>query len=223
LRTTRVSCVYDGCGTNDRRRAAEGCREVQAPAGQKGEPAATHGGLPRVGSKTGRVIAMLKREAGTKRRYWRGLLLLELVRASTAVPSQRRPRSLTAARRRQRAAGATAVAETGALNDVWESLKTFLLALGDDVHMKELEHYVAFRRLRNFVCVTKHNSYLQIWTRLDPSSVPLEKGFTRDVSHLGHAGTGNLEVPHQEFRRSGAGPAAAPAQLPRCVILPGDR
>jgi putative ABC transport system permease protein len=35
---------------------------------------------------------------------------------------------------------------------------------------------------------------LQIWTRLDPSSVTLESGFTRDVSQLGHAGTGDLEI-----------------------------
>jgi hypothetical protein len=26
------------------------------------------------------------------------------------------------------------------------------------------------------------------------SSVPLEEGFTRDVSRIGHAGTGNLEI-----------------------------
>jgi predicted transport protein len=28
----------------------------------------------------------------------------------------------------------------------------------------------------------------------DPSSIPLEMGFTRDVSQLGHAGTGDLEI-----------------------------
>lgn len=39
------------------------------------------------------------------------------------------------------------------LQDVWESLKAFVLALGDDVQMKELEQYVAFRRLKNFACV----------------------------------------------------------------------
>src|ERR1700689_3251913 len=79
------------------------------------------------------------------RRYGGGLLLLELVRASTATPGQRRPSSGTAARNRHVAAD-SGVAELKAMNDVWESLKAFLLALGDDVHMKELEHYVAFRR-----------------------------------------------------------------------------
>src|ERR1700733_5447850 len=41
----------------------------------------------------------------------------------------------------------------------------------------------------NFSC-QKH----QVWTRLNPSSVPLEEGFPRDVSHVGHAGTGDLEI-----------------------------
>ncbi len=35
---------------------------------------------------------------------------------------------------------------------------------------------------------------LQVWVKLDPSSVALEEGFTRDVSDLGHTGTGKLEI-----------------------------
>jgi predicted transport protein len=35
---------------------------------------------------------------------------------------------------------------------------------------------------------------LQIWTKVDPSSLELEEGFTRDVTHIGHLGTGNLEI-----------------------------
>jgi predicted transport protein len=42
--------------------------------------------------------------------------------------------------------------ETKTLRDVWESLKAFVLALGDNVQMKELKHHVAFRRLKNFAC-----------------------------------------------------------------------
>jgi predicted transport protein len=85
-------------------------------------------------------------------------------------------------------------AEPKAIEDVWESLKAFLLALGDDVQMRELEHYIAFRRLKNFACVKLRGKDVQVWLRLDPSSVPLEEGFTRDVSQIGHAGTGDLEI-----------------------------
>src|SRR3984957_9134842 len=68
------------------------------------------------------------------RRYGGDLLLLELVRASTTVPTQRRYHSIEAAQEKQRTAE---TADTGtepkAVQDVWESLKAFLSALGDDV------------------------------------------------------------------------------------------
>ena len=80
------------------------------------------------------------------------------------------------------------------LQDVWESLKAFLLALGDDVTMKELEHYIAFRRIKNFACVKILHSELQIWAKVDPANVELQDGFTRDVTNVGHLGTGNLEI-----------------------------
>ena len=126
------------------------------------------------------------------RRYGGDLLLLELIRGSTAVPSQKRSTSRDI--NKERPPAADTVVEPDAIQDVWESLKAFLLALGDDVQMKELEHYTAFRRLKNFVCVTQQSKNLQVWVKLDPSSVLLEDGFTRDVSELGHTGTGNLEI-----------------------------
>jgi predicted transport protein len=49
------------------------------------------------------------------------------------------------------------------VQDMFEGLKAYLLALGDDVQM-------------------------------NPDSVALEHGFTRDVRNVGHWGTGDLEV-----------------------------
>lgn len=129
------------------------------------------------------------------RRYGGDLLLLELVRASTTIPNRQRSHANEPTGEKQPAAGtAWTDVESKALRDVWESLKAFLMALGDDVQMKELEHYIAFRRLKNLACVKQLNRHLLVWTRLDPSSVPAEEGFTRDVSQLGHAGTGDLEI-----------------------------
>jgi predicted transport protein len=129
------------------------------------------------------------------RRYGSNLLLLELVRSSAAGPARTRSRHTEPART-PAAEGEPPGPLSGSqsLEDLWESLKAFLLALGDDVEMKELEQYVAFRRLKNFACVKVRARDIQVWTRLDPSSVVLEEGFTRDVSRIGHAGTGNLEI-----------------------------
>jgi predicted transport protein len=129
------------------------------------------------------------------RRYSGDLLLLELVRANTTAPNQRRSPGGERVKETQDAAGnAETGAEAKAVQDLWESLKAFLLALGDDIQVKQLEQYVAFRRIKNFVCVKQLSKSLLVWTKLDPSSVTLEEGFTRDVSQLGHAGTGDLEI-----------------------------
>ena len=128
------------------------------------------------------------------RRYGGDLLLLELVRTSSAAPSQKRSHTGEAKEKQPAANAAEADAASKALNDVWESLRAFLETLGDDVSVIELEHYVAFRRLKNFACVKRQNKELLVWARLDPSTVTLEDGFTRDVSKIGHAGTGDLEI-----------------------------
>lgn len=80
---------------------------------------------------------------------------------------------------------------------LFEQTRSFILAQGDDIIEKPLKLYVAFRRLKNFVCmslVSKQDPHLFLILRLDPQSVELEKGFTRDVSDIGHWGTGDLEV-----------------------------
>src|SRR5579862_6212694 len=105
------------------------------------------------------------------RRYGGNLLLLELVRASTTVPNPRRSRADEIPEEKQTAQTTETLAEPKAILDIWELLKAFLLALGDDVQMKELEKYTAFRRLKNFACVKLHSKDVQVWVRLDPSSV----------------------------------------------------
>ena len=80
--------------------------------------------------------------------------------------------------------------------DRFETLKDFLIALGDDVQMKTLKHYFAFKRIKNFACVeiqTQTRNIL-VHVKVDPDSVTLENGFTRDVQNVWHFGTGDLEI-----------------------------
>jgi predicted transport protein len=82
------------------------------------------------------------------------------------------------------------------LTDLYESVKAFLVALGDDVQIKVLENYVAFRRLKNFACVEikPQIRHLKVYVKVSPMTIGLEQGFTRDVSKIGHFGTGDLEI-----------------------------
>jgi predicted transport protein len=133
------------------------------------------------------------------RRYEDNLLLLELVNATTATPSNE------AAADNEPNVGAKGpykgftdllASADSHLQDRFEALKAFLTALGDDVQVKQLKYYVAFRRLSNFACVEVHprDGHMLVYLKLDPTCVELEKGFTRDVSDIGHYGTGSLEV-----------------------------
>lgn len=57
------------------------------------------------------------------------------------------------------------------------------------------KQYRAYRRLRNFVCVSRtHKQHVLVYLNMDPQEVDLIPGFTRDVTNIGHHGTGPLEV-----------------------------
>lgn len=82
------------------------------------------------------------------------------------------------------------------LKDCFESARAYLVALGDDVQEKTLKFYFAFRRIKNFACmeVRPQTNKVLVYLKVDPDSVELVDGFTRDVKKIGHYGTGDLEV-----------------------------
>lgn len=80
------------------------------------------------------------------------------------------------------------------IRDLYTQTTSYLTTLGDDVQEKRLKLYTAFRRLKNFACVIAYPNRLLITLKLDPASVTLEDGFSRDISHVGHWGTGDVEL-----------------------------
>lgn len=86
-----------------------------------------------------------------------------------------------------------AVASTD-IRDLYAETTSYLTGLGDDVQEKRLKLYTAFRRLKNFACVIAYPNRLLITLKLDPTSVTIEDGFSRDISQVGHWGTGDVEL-----------------------------
>ena len=77
----------------------------------------------------------------------------------------------------------------------FDNLTDQLKALGDDVTVNWRQTSVAFRRKHNFASVTLQRSgVILIYAPLDPDTVDLQLGFTRDVRNVGHHGTGDLEI-----------------------------
>lgn len=137
------------------------------------------------------------------------LLLFELVNGASATSTQatveineqvpeikpaKTPAASTLAMKTHADQIATASPELLAL---FEQTRSLILAQGDDIIEKPLKLYVAYRRLKNFVCmslISKQDPHVFLTLKLDPTTVELEKGFARDVTNIGHWGTGDLEV-----------------------------
>jgi predicted transport protein len=142
------------------------------------------------------------------RQYGDELLLLELVNsvkaeaeATIPLPAGSAPTPSATTKSQKGSSGKLTLAEqfaiaSGTLRDRYEALKAFVLGMGDDVEETHLKRYVAFKRIKNFVCVVPlaHTEQLIVFVKVDPTSLKLEEGFTRDVSEVGHWGTGDLEI-----------------------------
>jgi predicted transport protein len=137
------------------------------------------------------------------RKYGDELLLFELVNAVSVEPTETPSvapspvGSTSSASGGQRiTAEEQLVAASSDLRDFFEATKAYLLSLGDDVQLKPMKYYFAFKRLKNFACVELYRKakVLTVHVKVDPDSIKLEEGFTRDVREVGHFGTGDLEV-----------------------------
>ncbi|MGE7112780.1 DUF5655 domain-containing protein [Lysinibacillus sp. NPDC047702] len=132
--------------------------------------------------------------------YLDGFLMLDLVNATTAQTVYIEENSIDRTQKSNTKTFKTVSdyldQANEQLTDRFENLKAFMIALGDDVQMKTLKYYIAFKRIKNFACVEVHpqsNSIL-VYLKVDPTTISLEQGFTRNVTNIGHYGTGDLEI-----------------------------
>lgn len=131
------------------------------------------------------------------KRFGSDLLLLEqLTEVSATSPST--PGSVTGSAKsnKYKTVSEMMLDAGGDLANLFADVETFMLGLGDDVTKKTLKNYFAFRRIKNFACVEVKTTLnlVRLYLKIDPSTVALEDGFARDVRHVGHFGTGDLEV-----------------------------
>ncbi len=86
-------------------------------------------------------------------------------------------------------------AEAGEKNqNLFYSVRDYVLSLGDDISENQLKLYVAFKKVRNIVCVEVYQSCVLLHLRLNPDTVDLIPGFIENVRNKGQWGTGDLEI-----------------------------
>lgn len=135
------------------------------------------------------------------RRFGPELLMLDLVTASSvrSVIADRAagsPGSGAAGESRNKTIDTVLQTLSPEMTDRFKALQAHVMTLGDDVQETTLRFYIAFKRIKNFACVEFRPmaGKILVFVKADPAGIPLEAGFTRDVSGIGHYGTGDLEI-----------------------------
>ncbi|MGV2953359.1 DUF5655 domain-containing protein [Glutamicibacter sp. AGC46] len=134
--------------------------------------------------------------------YGTGLLAIELVTSTATSTSTAPPKSPSinevvpkVVSKRTRVSDLLERSDEE-LTSLYEDFDAFAMTLGDDVVKNERQDYFAYRRLKNFACVEVHpnSKNLLVYLKLDPQTIEPVDGLIRDVSNIGHFGTGDVEV-----------------------------
>lgn len=80
------------------------------------------------------------------------------------------------------------------LRTLYETIRNYILSLGDDITENQLKKYTAFKKIKNLVCIEVQRSKIILRLSLDVNTVSFEDGFSRDMTNLGHYGTGDVEI-----------------------------
>lgn len=139
------------------------------------------------------------------RMFGNELLLLEQANAaspastgtttkSTKSPSTKQPPTSSAQKSNDKPYVEWAEDKNYSLRDLLLSIEDYMMSLGDDVQRKQLKLYVAFKRLKNFTTVVPQKSRILIYLHVSPSRLGSLPPNSRDVTELGHWGTGDLEL-----------------------------
>jgi predicted transport protein len=80
------------------------------------------------------------------------------------------------------------------IKEHFEVVREFILELDPAMEEVPKKHYVAYKISQNIVCVEIQKQRLLLFVKLNPKEVTAPPEISRDVSDIGHYGTGNLEL-----------------------------
>ena len=79
------------------------------------------------------------------------------------------------------------------IKELAQSVRDFLVDLDSAVEEVPKKCYIAYKISQNFVCMEIHKAKVLLYVKLDPKTIDSPKN-ARDVTNIGHYGTGNLEL-----------------------------
>ena len=83
---------------------------------------------------------------------------------------------------------------TPEMAELYEKFKAAILNMGDDLEVKPLKYYIAFKRHRNLVDIEIQKKSLKIFLNAKWGTLDDSKGIAKDVSSIGHSGNGDYQI-----------------------------
>lgn len=80
------------------------------------------------------------------------------------------------------------------LQNIYHSVCDFIESLGDDIAANQLKLYLAYKKSQNIICIEIFSKMILLHLKINPDTVALKDGFTRDMRNIGHYGTGDLQI-----------------------------
>ena len=80
------------------------------------------------------------------------------------------------------------------MQNLARSVQEFLLGLDSSIEEVPKKYYVAYKISQNIACMEIQKQRVLLYVKLDPKKVKAPKRIARDVTDIGHYGTGALEL-----------------------------
>lgn len=131
------------------------------------------------------------------RKFGDDLIAFELLNAPQVKPIPENNTSNTPAIKKQKSQKDFAQSLSEAdekIKNLYATVQNYILAQGDGITENQLKLYVAYKKIKNFVCVVVYQSSVVLYLNINPDDVKLVPSYVEDVRNKGHWGTGDLRV-----------------------------
>lgn len=78
--------------------------------------------------------------------------------------------------------------------ELYNLLEEEILKINPEIKIEHKKYYIAFKKKSNFVTVEIQSNNIKLWLYLNKEKIIDPQKLIRDVSEIGHHGTGNIEV-----------------------------
>lgn len=82
----------------------------------------------------------------------------------------------------------------GIVQELFDIVRDYIISLDGSIEETPKKQYIAYKTSQNFVCLQTFKNRLRLYLKLNPEQInPMPKQ-ARDVSNIGHDGTGDFEL-----------------------------